>query len=120
MNWLNFLYLVLSIAIIGISIGLVILLARFSKTLNNINKLVEDVQREVMPIVSDLQVTVNKVNDGLSRIDEITGSVKDISGRFNLVVKILQEAVSSPLIKLAGVSAGAKKVINTLIKREDV
>ena len=79
----------------------------------------EDIRKEVMPIVSNLQVTVDKTNEGLSMIDDVAKSVKDISSKFNLVVKVLQEVVSSPLIKLAGVSAGAKKVISTLVRGED-
>jgi len=117
MNWLNFLYIVLSVAIIAISVGIVIFFNRLSKILNNVNDLVEDIREEAMPIISDLQVTVEKTNEGLSIIDDVAESVRDISGKFNLVVRVLQEATSSPLIKLAGVSAGAKKAINTLIKR---
>ncbi len=119
MNWLNFLYFVLSVAVIVITIGVTVFFIRLSKTLNNANKLMEDVRKEVIPIVTNLQVTVDKMNEGLFVVDDVAKSIQGISSKFNLVVSVLQDVVSSPLIKLAGMSAGAKKVVNTLIRREN-
>ncbi|HDP69354.1 MAG TPA: hypothetical protein ENN38_00895 [Actinobacteria bacterium] len=119
MNWLNVLYVVLTLAVIVISMGIIMFFLRLSKTLSNVNVLIEDIHKEIMPIILSLQITVDKTNESLSAFDEVARSVRDISNKFNVVVRVLQEAMSSPLIKLAGVSAGAKKILNTLVKGEN-
>jgi len=76
-----------------------------------------DVQAEVTPLLSELRVTLDQVNSELDTVDEVVQSVQDIGDKVTATATVLQEIIASPLIKVASLSAGAKKAISVLLKK---
>ncbi len=96
----------------------VYVLIQLSKTLGSINELIKDVNKQVPSLLEKLQITIDEVNSELGQVGEIVKSVEEISDKVNTTTNVVQEIISSPLIKLASFSAGAKKAISTLIKEK--
>lgn len=103
-----------TLVLIGFAISAVI---QFKKTLVNIDDLVVNINKQLDPLLMDLHDTVRQLNGELGNITEITKSVKDIGDKVNATTRIVHEVISSPLIRVASISAGAKEAIKKLVKR---
>jgi len=93
-------------------------LIQLKKTLESIDTLAGNVDNQLMPLLTDLHEAVNKVNTELNRIDEIVLTVRDIGEKVNATTRVVHEIISSPLIKVASVSAGAKEAVRKLVSRK--
>ncbi|MBI4744125.1 MAG: DUF948 domain-containing protein [Actinobacteria bacterium] len=109
------------IPIVNGSIVLMILfiiavLVQVVRLLNSVNNFVKDTHKEVVPSLNKLQTTIDEINSELARVDTIVQSVQDVTEKVSTTTKVAQEALSSPLIKLAGFSTGIKKTLDSLMK----
>jgi uncharacterized protein YoxC len=77
--------------------------------LNITNLFLDEVRTETIPLVTRLQVTMDHVNTELERVDGILTAVEGVSKKTNEATKVVQEVVTSPVVKLIGVGAGAGK-----------
>lgn len=118
MNWPLVLNTALVVAAVALAVFFILVLIQLTKTLNSINEFVKEINRDVPPLLTKLQTTIDEVNDELGRVDEIVQTVQEVSEKVSVTTKIAQEIVSSPLIKVASISAGAKKAIDTLMGRK--
>ncbi len=88
-------------------------------TMRNINRFVIFMEKEATPVLSRLQKTLEKLGDELDKTVDIINDVHKVSERVNLTIQLVQEIVTSPFVKLAGLSAGAKKIIQSLRQKEN-
>ncbi len=119
MNWYLVFYAVLTVLAVVLVFFIGSVLLNLAKTLNSLNALIIDVRSEVTPLLSELRTTLCQVNNELTTVDDIVKSVQEVSEKVNAVTAVAQEIISSPLIKLASFSAGAKKAVSTLLKRRE-
>lgn len=105
------------IAVLILVLVFVPVLAQAFLTLRNLGKLINDVNNEFVPILVRLQATVEEVNSELSQVEGIVSSIQVVSERIQSITRILQEVLASPLIKLAGFSAGSRKAFGSLFGR---
>ncbi|MDI6891842.1 MAG: DUF948 domain-containing protein [Actinomycetota bacterium] len=116
MNWALILDVTIALAVGALSIFLVVVLIQLSRTLRSINALVKDFNREIIPIFSKLQSTVDEVNTELARVDEIVKAVQEASDKVNATAEVARQLISPSLIKLASLSTGVKKAVTTLVR----
>ncbi|MDI6821412.1 MAG: DUF948 domain-containing protein [Actinomycetota bacterium] len=114
MNWSLFAAVILVLLAV-LFIFIISVLIQLSRTLRRVNILLEDVRKEITPFLSKLNTTVDEVNSELARVDEIAKTIQEVSERVTITSKLMQEILSPSLIKLASISAGARKAIGTLI-----
>lgn len=119
MNWYLVIYAILTILAIVLVFFISSVLLQLSRTLNSLNELIIDVKAEVTPLLTELQTTLDQVNDELSTVDDIVRSMQEVSDKVNATTTVAQEVISSPLIKIASFSAGAKKAISSLAKKKE-
>ena len=85
------------------------MLFQFVKTISILNQFLDDVRNESVPLVSRLQTTIDHVNTQLDRVDGIMTAAESISNKANNATKVVQEVITSPLVKAMGITAGATK-----------
>ena len=73
------------------------------------NKFLDEVRVETIPLMTRFQTTMDHVNTELERVDGILTAVEGIAVKANSATKVVQEVVTSPIVKLVGVGAGAGK-----------
>lgn len=117
MSWYLILYVVLTILAAFLVFFICMALLRLSRTLESLNSMIIDVQAEVTPLLSELRVTIDQVNSELETVDDVVQSVQEIGDKVTATATVVQEIISSPLIKVASLSAGAKEAIGVLLKR---
>lgn len=118
MNWslvLNTVVVIAVVVLVGF-IGLVSV--QLFRTLGSLKKLSDEVEREIKPMAQKLQTTIDGVNQELSRVEGIVKSAEGLSKKVDATTKVAQEMISSPLIKVAALSAGIKKAVGALVKKD--
>ncbi len=110
----NFLIFIAVIAAIVGIIAIIYLLI----TMRNLNKLILILEKETTPILSNLQRTLEQLSNEIDKTVDIIDDVHMVSQKVNTTINIIQEIFTSPLIKLAGLSAGAKKAIQALRQKD--
>lgn len=83
-------------------LALAVLIASFVPAAYRLKNSVDSVEE----LLDKLQVTVDEVNKELSKVNDATESVQKAASRINAISGLLQETVSSPLIKVASYGAG--------------
>ncbi len=111
-------YTILTLCAILLTGFIVYVLIQLSRTLKSINTLLEEMQKTIPSMLEKLDKTITNVSNEAERVEEVMKSVEEISGKVTATAEIVREFISSPLIKIASLSAGAKKAINTLLGRE--
>lgn len=118
MNWSLALDFVLTIAIIVLIVFVITVLVQLTRTLSSLNQFIKDTDRGLIPALEELQLLLKRANGELGRIDEIVSSIQDISDKVQTTMRIAQDIVSSPLIKVASLSAGTREAIRKFIGRK--
>lgn len=105
--------------LVVVAIGLVIALIRLAQTLNRVDKLVEDTDREMVPLLSRAQVTLDQVNSELGKVDVILASAVNVTGKVDATTNAVSSAVSAPAKKAAAFSAGVSQAVASFFARHD-
>ena len=107
-DWSDLAYLALSIFLIlaGLALGYGAL--RLGGTLRRASSLIEGTERDLLPVISKLGGTVDRVNDQLDKVDQITDSAVDAVASVDTAVRTVSGIVTRPIEKLAVLVAGMK------------
>lgn len=118
MNWSLIIDLIL-VSLVAVLVGFfAYALWQLSKILRTLNVLLKDAGKTIPPLLEKFEKTLDVVKSEVERAEEIMRSVEEVSEKVSAVGHLAQEIISSPLIKLASFSAGARKAIQTFLKRE--
>jgi len=83
----------------------VVLLNTF-RVLESTKLLIDGIREETVPLLSEVKTSVQNVNRELDRMDGMLDATGKIVGRVERVSKLIEDTVSSPLVKLIGFGAG--------------
>lgn len=84
-------------------------LYRLVQMLGITNQFLNEVRVETIPLMTRFQTTMDHVNTELERVDGILSAVEGMTEKANSATKVVQEVVTSPMVKLIGLGAGASK-----------
>ncbi len=105
--------------LVVVAIGLVWALIRLARTLSRVDSLVADTNKEMVPLLSRAQVTLDQVNSELGKVDEILGSVVNVTNKLDATSNVVESAVSTPVKKAAAFSAGVTQAVSSFFARHD-
>lgn len=80
-------------------------------------KSVQPTLDNVADLTKELQTTIDEVNQELAKVNEATAAVQNVATRVDNIATLVQETVSSPLIKVAGYGAGVSSAVKTFLGR---
>ncbi len=86
-------------------------LLKFGAVLNEAQRLVADVDRQTVPLLTEVVTSVKQVNTELVRADAITANVQSISGNVSALTSLFAATLGSPVIKVAAFSYGVRKTV---------
>ena len=76
--------------------------------------MIEGTEKELLPVISKLGGTVDRVNEQLDKVDQITDSAVDAVTSVDTAVRSVTGVVAHPIEKVAGLFAGARHATSTL------
>ncbi len=94
------------------------ILLKLRKTVENVNSFIASTEKEIIPTLNKLQTTIEEINQELSKVNQATASLQAATARIDTISNLVQEVVSSPLIRMASYSAGVSSAVRTFVKKK--
>jgi hypothetical protein len=87
---------------------LCIVLINTFRVLESTKLLIDGIREETIPLMREVKTSVEKTNRELDRVDGMLIAGGEIVGRVQRIAGLVEQAVSSPLMKIIGLGAGLK------------
>jgi hypothetical protein len=87
---------------------LCIVLINTFRVLESTKLLIDGIREETIPLMREVKTSVEKTNRELDRVDGMLVAGGEIVGRVQRIAGLVEQAVSSPLMKIIGLGAGLK------------
>ncbi len=119
MDWTAILEAALSFFLVVIALALAYVFLKVGGTFARMNVFLKRLDEEIIPLLSRLQVTMDEVNSQLGKADDMMGTLVNVTDRVEATTRAMQMAVTTPVKKIAGLSAGVSEAITSLwLQRE--
>jgi uncharacterized protein YoxC len=118
-GWSDLAYLALAVFLLLAGLALAYGALRLGATLGRASSLLKGAERELLPVISKLGGTVDRVNGQLDKVDQITDSAVDAVAGVDAAVRTVTGLVSRPIEKLAGLVTGARHAASSMRARRD-
>jgi len=105
-TWGNLADLAVAIFLFAVGLTLAYLFLRLAETFVRVSTFVRRTERELLPVLSKVGGTVDRVNSQLDKVDRITDSAVDAVEAVDSGVRTVSATVRKPVQKLAGFTAG--------------
>jgi hypothetical protein len=96
-------------------IGLFYMLYRLGGVFTRTTKILADVNTEIIPMLTRVETTLDRVNGELDQVEQITTSVASIAKVAESTTTAVHEAVSKPIKKIAGLSSALTEGISSFV-----
>jgi len=90
-------------------------LIRLSSMLRRVTSILTDVNKEITPLLTRVEGTLDGVNSELGKVDQITGSVAGMVKTAESATTAVQGAVTKPIKKVAGLAAGINRGVSSFL-----
>jgi hypothetical protein len=87
---------------------LCVVLVNTFRVLESTKLLIDGIREETIPLMREVKTSVEKTNRELDRVDGMLVAGGEIVGRVRRIAGLVEQAVSSPLMKIIGLGAGLK------------
>jgi hypothetical protein len=87
---------------------------RLGGTLGRASSLIEGTETELLPVISKLGGTLDRVNTQLDKVDAITDSAVDAVSSVDTSVRVVTGAVTRPVQALAGFFSGTRHAASSV------
>ena len=85
---------------------------------NRVDIVLDDVDKQAVPLMQKAGTTLDGVNANLGNVDEITKDVADITDKIDAMANAVEGAVSTPARKAASFSAGVQGAVSSFMRRD--
>jgi hypothetical protein len=113
-GWSDLAYLALAVFLLLTGLALAYGALRLGGTLGHASSLLEGTEKELLPVISKLGGTLDRVNGQLDKVDQITDSAVDAVTSVDTAVRSVTGLVTRPIERLAGLTAGARHAASSL------
>lgn len=103
--------------LVVVGIGLIYALIRLGGTLGSAEKLLTDVDTEVVPLLKQATETLDGVNTELDKIGVVMTSVVDATEKVDHTTRAVESAISVPAKKAAAFGAGVSQAVSSFFSR---
>lgn len=95
-----------AVALALLVLFLAVPIVKLGKLLDETTATVKEINDNLPPLLSGLNVSIEQTNKQLAKIDAITDNVADVSANIQSLVAVFSASLGSPLMKLAGYLKG--------------
>jgi uncharacterized protein YoxC len=93
-------------------LALCVVLLNTFRVLESTKITIDTMREEIVPILREVTTTVNKTNAQIDHIDTVLTSAETIVGRVEKLSGLVEQAASSPLVKVISVGTGIKAAVS--------
>lgn len=110
-----FMRIAIGIFFLAFGAGLAYSLFRLSAVLGRLNGILTDANKEVIPLLTRVEATLDGVNSELDKVDQITGSVAEMVKVAEHTTTGVYGVVSKPIKQASGLAAGLKEGVSSFL-----
>ena len=103
-------------AVVGVVL-LVFAIVSLTRTLTAVRMSVEELRRETLPVIDELQRTVTQANSDLERLDTLLDSATSVTNTVDSASQLAYLAFSNPVIKAIAFATGTARAARALRRR---
>ncbi|MDR0960285.1 MAG: DUF948 domain-containing protein [Propionibacteriaceae bacterium] len=118
--------LIAAIALLGLVVVVALPLYKLSRVMDELTSSVKELTDSTVPILTELEQTVSSTNDEMVKIGVVTDDIATVSGKASdiatdtaRVSKLIADTVAVPFLKIAALSASARRAFAGLRKRHE-
>jgi len=111
-------YYALAFFFVVVAVALAYALFRVGNVLGRADKMLEDIDREAVPLLRKSGETLDGVNGSLQNVDEITRDVADMTDKVNGLVSAVDSALQTPAKKAAAFGSGVQHAVSSFLRRD--
>lgn len=99
-------YYALAVFLVAVGLGLGYMFLRLAGTFGRLSSFIQGTERELLPVITKVGVSVDKVNGQLDKVDRVTDSAVDMADSVDTAVRAVSMAIARPVQKVSGLAAG--------------
>ena len=103
--------------LVVVGIGLIYALVRLGGTLGSAEKLLTDVDTEIVPLLKQATETLDGVNTELDKVGVVMSSVVDVTEKVDQTTRVVESAITVPAKKAAAFGAGVSQAVSSFFNR---
>ncbi len=101
--------ILISVGFLAIAGFLCVVLLNTFRVLESTKMTIDAFRQETVPLLREVKTSLEKTNRELDRVDTMLTSATEIVSRAEKLTGLVQEAASSPLVKVISFGAGLRK-----------
>jgi hypothetical protein len=101
---------VLTAVAVVLAVTLAFLVAALAKTLRSLQAVVDDLNREAVPLLANLEGDARKASQGLDKVGDLVGAAESVTRRVDGASKLAFVTFSNPVVKVLAVGHGVSRV----------
>ena len=105
--------------LVVVGIGLIYACIRLGTALSAAEKLLGDVDTEVVPLLKEATETLDGVNTELDKVDAVMKTVVDATEKVDATTRAVEAAISVPAKKAAAFGAGVSQAVSSFFSRRE-
>lgn len=118
-HWSSLGWAALAFFLFALGLGLAYLFFRLGETLKRLSSFIHGTERELLPVITKVGGSVDRVNGQLDKLDVVTDSAVDAVDSVDTAVRAVSFAVTTPVKKATGWTAGFRHGTAALKARRD-
>src|SRR3954468_10893201 len=118
-TWGDLWRLALAVFLFAVGLSAAYVLVRLGGTVGRLSSFISGTEREVLPVINKVGGSVDRVNDQLDKVDQITDSAVDAADSVDTAVRAVSMAVTKPVQKVSGIAAGVSSGASDFKTRRD-
>jgi uncharacterized protein YoxC len=107
-QWSSLGWAALAFFLVAVGLGLAYLFFRLGETLKRLSAFIRGTERELLPVITKVGGSVDRVNGQLDKLDVVTDSAVDAVDSIDSAVRAVSFAVTTPVKKATGWTAGIR------------
>lgn len=111
--------IIVAIAWVFLVAGLCVVLLSTFNVLTSTRMTIDTFREETVPLLKEVLGTVERANRELDRVDSMLESAGTIVARVEKLSGLVEQAASSPMVKLISVGAGLRKAAGRMAKGKE-
>jgi uncharacterized protein YoxC len=119
-GWSDLAYLALAVFLVLAGLAIAYGALRLGGTLGRASSLLQGAEKELLPVISRVGGTLDRVNHQLDKVDQITDSAVDAVAGVDSAVRTVTGVARRPVEKIAGLVAGLTHGVSSLRASRDL
>jgi hypothetical protein len=107
----------LAVAAAVLAAALVVVLASLARTLRSLRAAVEDLNRETLPLVADLQGSARRASADLDRVEDLVGAAESVTRTVDGASRLAWFTFANPMVKVLAFGSGVGRAGRRLRRR---